>query len=398
MDEFKADRVEGLMPSGIRMITRMCDEVSGINLGQGVCDEATPQPLKDAAINAVLSDKNVYSKFEGIDLLREHIAIKMQTYNNIKCNPESDVTVNAGSTGGYVTACFAFINPGDEVIMFEPFYGYHLNILRMCKADIKFVKLTKPDWNFDYDVLKSLITDKTKAIIINTPCNPTGKVFSPEELKFIAELCQKHKVLVISDEMYEYILYDDNKHISIGSIPGMEDFTITIAGFSKSYNITGWRLGYTIAKKQLTQKLGVLNDLLYICAATPLQHAVVAAFSLPESYYSELRESYAKRLDLIYPALESVGFKVQRPQGAYYLLADVSSLGLKDNIDASQKLLDLTGVGAVPGRSFYFNPTDGKNELRFCFSKEYDTVKEASERIRTLKIKVYRKCNSGAKK
>lgn len=385
MDEFKADRVEGLMPSGIRMITRMCDEANGINLGQGVCDEPTPQPIKDAAINAILSDKNVYSKFEGIDLLREHISEKMQTYNNIKCDPQTEVTVNAGSTGGYVTTCFAYINPGDEVIMFEPFYGYHLNILKMCKADIKYIKLSQPDWEFDYDEVKNLVTDKTKAIIINTPCNPTGKVFSLKELEFIAALCLKHKVLAISDEMYEYILYDNNKHISIGSLPGMEDFTITISGFSKSYNATGWRLGYTVAKKGFTQKLGVLNDLLYICAATPLQHAIVAAFNLPESYYTELRESYAKRLNLIYPALESVGFKVYRPQGAYYLLADVSSLGLEDNIDASQKLLKLTGVGAVPGESFYANPADGNDKLRFCFSKDYDTVKKACEKIRALK-------------
>ena len=386
MKEFKAERIEGLMPSGIRMITRMCDEANGINLGQGVCDEPTPLEIKHSAIQAILSDKNVYSKFEGIDELREQIAIKMKDYNNIKCNPDTDITVNAGSTGGYVATCFSFINPGDEVIMFEPFYGYHLNILRLCKAKIKYARLSAPNWCFDFDEFTKLITNKTKAIILNTPTNPTGKVFSRVELSFIAEICQKHGILVISDEMYEYILYDNNEHISIGSLPGMDDFTITITGFSKSYNVTGWRLGYTVANKKFTEKIGFLNDLLYICAATPLQHAMAAALSLPDSYYKELRASYTKRLDLIYPVLQDAGFKVHRPQGAYYLLADVSSLGLDSNTNTAEKLLELTGVGAVPGESFYENPEDGKKQLRFCFSKEYDVVEEACRRLQKLKI------------
>ncbi len=386
MEEFKADRVEGLMPSGIRMITRMCDEAKGINLGQGVCDEATPQEIKDGAVQAILGDKNIYSKYEGIDYLREHIADKMLNYNKITCDPVTEVTVNAGSTGGYVASCFAFINPGDEVIMFEPFYGYHLNILRMCKAKIRYIRLSPPDWQFDHNRLKDLFSDKTKAIILNTPSNPTGKVFSRPEVEFIAELCQKHNTLAISDEMYEYILYDDNEHVSIGSIPGMEDFTITISGFSKSYNVTGWRLGYTVANKKLNEKIGILNDLLYICAATPLQHGMIAAFNLPDSYYVKLRESYADRLNLILPTLEKIGFKAFRPQGAYYLLADVSALGLNGGVDAAQKLLDKSGVGAVPGRSFYENPKDGETQLRFCFSKEYDVVEEACKRLETLNL------------
>ncbi|MGR3178837.1 MAG: pyridoxal phosphate-dependent aminotransferase, partial [Candidatus Anammoxibacter sp.] len=254
MKEFTAERVDGLMPSGIRMITRKCDDVNGINLGQGVCDEPTPKEIKDAAVQAILSDKNTYSKYEGIDELRECIAVKMARYNKIKCDAFTDVTVNAGSTGGFVASCLAFINPGDEVVLFEPFYGYHLNILRLCKANIKYVKLSPPDWAFDYDSLKKMVTDKTKAIIINTPNNPTGKVFSKNELTFIADICQKNGVLAIADEMYEYILYDNNEHISIGSLPGMEDLTITISGFSKSYNTTGWRLGYTVAKKKFTEK------------------------------------------------------------------------------------------------------------------------------------------------
>ncbi len=386
MKEFKAERIEGLMPSGIRMITRMCDEAGGINLGQGVCDEPTPKEIKDSAIQAIRSDKNVYSKYEGIDELREKIAVKMKDYNKIKCNPDTDITVNVGSTGGYVAACFSFINPGDEVIMFEPFYGYHLNILHLCKAKIKYARLSAPGWYFDFDEFKKLITNKTKAIILNTPTNPTGKVFSREELTFIADICQKDGILVISDEMYEYILYDKNEHISIGSLPGMDDFTITISGFSKSYNVTGWRLGYTVAKKKFTEKIGILSDLFYICAATPLQHAMIASFNLPDSYYSELRASYTKKLDLIFPALQNAGFKVHRPQGAYYLLADVSSMGLNGKTDASKKLLDLTGIGAVPGESFYENPEDGKNQLRFCFSKEYDVVEEACRNLQKLKI------------
>lgn len=384
MKEFVADRVRGLIQSGIRMITRKCDEVNGINLGQGICDQPTPQIIKDGAINAILSDKNIYSKYEGIDELRELIAKKMWSYNNIRCDPNTDITVNVGSTGGYVTSCFAYINQGDEVIIFEPFYGYHLNVLRLCKANIKFIRLNPPDWSFDFDLLESMVTNKTKAIIINTPSNPTGKVFSRGELEFISRICQKFGILVISDEMYEYILYDNNEHVSIGSIPGMEGLTITISGFSKTFNITGWRLGYTVAKKEFTEKIGVLNDLIYICAPTPLQHAMISAFSLPDSYYRELRRSYAERLDLLFPVLQKIGFKVHRPQGAYYLLADVQSLGLNNTEDAAQKLLDLTGVGAVPGKSFYSNPVDGHNQLRFCFSKDYLVIKEACERLLSL--------------
>ena len=381
-----AKRIRGLVQSDIRRSSRECERVGGINLGQGICDQPVPEGIKEAADAAIRADLSAYSRYEGVDPLRERIARKMAEYNGIRCDPRSEVVVTVGSTGGFVTACLAFIDPGDEVILFSPFYGYHLNILKMCDATLKFVTIHPPDWHFDPKELEAAFSDRTRAVIINTPSNPGGKVFSREELSHIAGLCQRFDALAITDEIYEYILYDGHRHVSLGSLPGMEDRTVTLSGFSKTYNMTGWRLGYAVGTAPLMEKIGLLNDLLYICAPTPLQHALVAAFDLPPSYYEELRADYSRKLDLISEACREGGMRPLRPQGAYYMLVDISGWKARDDQEAARLLLSQAGVAAVPGSSFYANPADGRHQLRLCFAKKDAPLAEACRRLRSLRL------------
>jgi aminotransferase len=365
-------------------MSRECERLGGINLGQGICDQPVPDPVKEAAIAAIRADQSIYSKFEGIDALRQKIAGKMLDYNGIRCDPDREVVVTVGSTGGFVAACFAFVEPGDEVILFSPFYGYHRNILQLCEASLKFVALRPPDWEFDRQELERAFSDKTRAVIINSPSNPCGKVFRRQELDWIASLCSKHDALAITDEIYEYILYDDHRHVSIGSLSGMEDRTVTLSGFSKTYNMTGWRLGYAVGAAPLMEKVGLLNDLLYICAPTPLQHGLLAAFDLPPSYYESLRADYARKLELTCEACTAAGIRPLRPQGAYYLLADVSGLGLSDDSQAADFLLRQAGVASVPGASFYPDPGEGRQQVRLCFAKQDAPLEEACRRLRGI--------------
>ncbi|HEV8334955.1 MAG TPA: pyridoxal phosphate-dependent aminotransferase [Candidatus Polarisedimenticolia bacterium] len=379
-----AARILGLVQSDIRRMSRECERAGGINLGQGICDQPAPDLIKEAAVSAIRADRSIYSKFEGIDPLRERISRKMASYNQIRCDPDREVVVTVGSTGGFVAAALAWIDPGDEVILFSPFYGYHSNILKLCGASLRFVTLHPPDWHFDPAELASAFGSRTRAVVVNTPSNPCGKVFSREELSAIASLCEKHGVLGITDEIYEYILYGEHLHVSLGSLPGMEDRTVTLSGFSKTYNMTGWRLGYAVGHAALMEKIGLLNDLLYICAPTPFQHALVTAFDLPQSYYDGLREGYSLKLAWISAACDEAGIRPLPPQGAYYLLADVSDLGAADDREASSLLLSRAGVATVPGSSFYAEPADGRTQVRLCFAKEDSVLKEACRRISGL--------------
>jgi aminotransferase len=374
-----------MVQSDIRRMSRECDQAGGINLGQGICDQPAPDLVKEAATAAIRCDQSAYSRLEGIDPLRARIAEKMGAYNGIRCDPDREVVVTVGSTGGFVAACLACVEAGDEVILFSPYYGYHVNILKLCQATLRFVTLHPPDWSFDSMELAESFSDRTRAIVINTPSNPCGKVFSRDELLQIARHCQLHGTVAITDEIYEYILYDGRPHVSLGSLPGMEDRTITLSGFSKTYNMTGWRLGYAVGDAALMEKIGLLNDLLYICAPTPLQHAVVSAFDLPPSYYEGLRAGYAGKLEKISAACEDAGMLPLRPQGAYYLLVDVSRLGLPDDREAARHLLSKARVASVPGSSFYPDPAPGRAQVRFCFAKEDAVLDEACRRIRNLR-------------
>jgi len=356
--------------------------MDGINLGQGICDQPVEAIIKAAAADAVHQDRSTYSPFEGIAELRQCIAAKMQDYNGISCDPETEVLITVGATGAFVIACLSLIEPGDEVILFSPFYGYHRHILELCGARLRYVDTTPPDWRFDPEQLQSVFNERTRAVIVNTPSNPSGKVFTDEENRQIARLCRQHDAIAITDEIYEYILYNGAVHQSLGAMEGMEDRTITISGFSKTYSMTGWRLGYLVCQRTLAQRLGVINDLLYICAPTPLQHGVVAAFDLPPQYYRDMQQGYDQKLEMMASACDAIGMRSFLPQGAYYLLADLGELPFEDDIAAASGLLERAGVACVPGSSFYPEPEAGRRQLRFCFAKKEKDLAEACRRLR----------------
>ena len=379
-----ASRVRDLVQSDIRRMSRECERVNGINLGQGICDQPVPPTVKAAAIAAIEADHSAYTRLDGIDALRHRIARKMQDTNGVSCDPDGGIVVTIGSTGGFVAACLALLEPGDEVVIFAPFYGYHVNILTLCGARPRFVNLRPPDWSFDPEELRAACGPKTRLVVVNTPSNPTGKVFRQDELALIGELCARHDALALTDEIYEYILYDDHRHVSLATLPGMAERTITLSGFSKTYNMTGWRLGYAVGPVPLMEKVGVLSDLLAICAPTPLQHALVAAFDLPPSYYTALKRDYARKRELSLAACRDAGFAPIPPQGAYYFLMDVSRLGARDDREAAGLILERAGVATVPGSSFFPRPEDGRHLVRLCFAKQDADLEVACARLRTL--------------
>jgi len=382
MERKFARRTEGLVQSDIRRMTRECEKVMGINLGQGICDQPTAPLIKAAASEAIASDRSTYSKFEGIDLLRRRISAKASAYNGIDCDPDTQVIVTVGSTGAFAIACLALLDSGDEAIVFSPYYSYHVNLIRMCGGIPIFVPLEPPSWRFEPSALESAFTRRTRLVVINTPCNPCGKVFTEPELRLIGDLCRRGGALAITDEIYEYILFEGRRHVSLASLPGMADHTVTLSGFSKTYSMTGWRLGYAIAPPDIAARMGVLNDLLYICAPTPLQHGVAAAFDLPDSYYEEMRAAYGMKREMLVSACRDAGMKPFVPEGAYYFLADISGLGLKNDREASAFLLATTGIATVPGGSFHADPENGSQQVRLCFAKQLPELEEACRRLR----------------
>src|SRR5436189_1449641 len=275
-----SDRLRGLVQSDIRRMSRECERVGGINLGQGICDLPTIPELVEGACDAIVANKATYSKFEGIDILRERIAKKLEHYNGFKADPAKEIVVTVGSSGGFLAAVMATLNAGDEVILFEPYYGYHLNTLTVLGFTPKFVPLVAPNWDIDFDALRAAFTPKTKAIVVCTPSNPSGKMFTREELERIGELCREYGAWVITDEIYEYIVCDGRKHLSIASLPSCRDITITISGFSKTFSITGWRIGYVAVDAAIAKSIGLVNDLFYVCAPTPLQWGVARALDI----------------------------------------------------------------------------------------------------------------------
>jgi len=383
-----AARARPLEQSDIRSITQRVEAVDGINLGQGICDLPTPEPLKERAHRAISDDESIYSHYAGIEPLRKAIVEKEQKYNHVPVSSPEDVVVGVGSTGVFVAAAFTLLEAGDEVILFEPFYGYHRNILTLTGATLKYVPLGGPESTFDPDAVREVVTDDTKAIVVNTPANPSGKVWSRQELSALLDLMEEENLIAITDEIYEYMLYDGAEHVSLASLPGAYERTITLSGFSKSYNVTGWRLGYGVAPAPLAERMGLLNDLFYICAPRPLQHAALAAFEdLDARYVEQLRADYAERRRLMCETLEDIGFNVPWPDGAYYVLASFKPLaaqrdGFADDEAACTTLVEEARVGSVTGRSFYQNPADGRHQLRFCFAKEIPVLRQACEQLR----------------
>ena len=382
-----AARTDPLQQSHIRAITQKVKEVGGVNLGQGVCDLPTPEPIKKRTQQAIADNQSVYSHYAGIEPLREAILDKVQTENDVPASSPEEVVVGVGSTGVFVTAALTLLEDGDEVVLFEPFYGYHRNILKLTGATIRYVPGGEPGTPVDFDALDEVLSSRTKAVILNTPANPSGKVWSRQEMERLLSRLQTHDAVAITDEIYEYMVYDGHEHVSFASLPGAYERTITISGFSKAYNMTGWRLGYGVAPPPIADKMGLLNDLLYICAPRPLQHGVLAAFEdLGDAYIEEMQADYAARRTLMGEALEDIGMRVPWPEGAYYMLADFSPLanrdGFADDEEAAETLVREAHVGCVTGRSFYQDPADGQYRLRFCFAKELPELEQACQQLR----------------
>ncbi|HEY3277553.1 MAG TPA: aminotransferase class I/II-fold pyridoxal phosphate-dependent enzyme [Syntrophorhabdaceae bacterium] len=367
-------------------MTIECEKVGGINLAQGVCDTGVPEPVARNAQRAIDDGFNSYTRYDGLQELRRAIAKKTAQHNGIDVDPETNITVSAGSTGAFYCACLALLDPGDEVILFEPYYGYHLNTLLAVDAVPRYVSLGLPDLKFGPEDLEKAFTPRTRGIMVCTPANPSGKVFDTTEMKWIADFALRHDIFVFTDEIYEYFIYDGAKHISPGSIPEIADRTITISGYSKTFSITGWRIGYSVADKKWADMIGYINDLVYVCAPAPLQLGVAAGIlELPEQYYGALCDEFRRKRDMICGALDSVGLSPIVPQGAYYVLADASSLPGAGSKEKAMYLLDKVKVASVPGNAFYHDE-GGEKLIRFCFAKTDEVLAEACRRIKTLKV------------
>lgn len=368
--------------SVIRQMTRMAAQYGALNLAQGMPDFQAPAKVKDAAVRAIVDDMNQYEITWGSYALRRAIADKALRYNGISCDPETDLTVTCGSTEAMTASIIAIADPGDEVIVPEPFYENYTPATVIAGAKPKHVLLLGPDGKLDEERLKGAFTKRTKAILVNTPNNPSGRVLTRRELRLIADLCRDYDTLAIADEIYEYIVYDGRKHVSLASLAGMLDRTITISGLSKTYSLTGWRVGYAIANREITNGIRKVHDFTTVCAPTPFQRAGVEALNLPRSYYSELAKDYQRRRDLIVRSLRDLGFGLASPEGAYYVLADFSSISGKDDVSFAGALAKEGKVATVPGSSFYSGGSRGEREVRFSFARRDEILREAMGRVK----------------
>lgn len=376
-----SSRASLLVQSEIRNMSVECDRMGGINLSQGICDTEVPAPVRRGAQSAMDEGVNSYTRYDGLRELRVALARKLRDHNGVEADPESEIIVSAGSTGAFYCACLALLNAGDEVMLFEPYYGYHVNTLVAVGVVPAYVPMQPPAWEFSLADLEAARTPRTRGIMINTPANPSGKVWTRAELELVAEFARKHDLFVFTDEIYEYILYDDREHISPATIPGLQDRTITMSGFSKTFSITGWRIGYAVCDRRWAKMIGYMNDLVYVCAPAPLQLGVARGLdALGRDYYEHLSADYAKKRDRICNALEQAGLRPFVPQGAYYVLADVSRLPGRTSKERAMHLLETKGVASVPGEAFYHG--DGGHTLaRFCFAKTDADLDEACRRL-----------------
>jgi aspartate/methionine/tyrosine aminotransferase len=370
--------------SVIREMTRISDLYGSVNLSQGFPDFAAPVEVKAAAVVAIHDDINQYAVTWGARPLREAVAREFTRRYGVDVVADQQVTVCCGSTEAMMATMMALIDPGDEVVVFEPFYENYGPDAILSGATPRYVTLYEPDWTFDPGELAAAFNDKTRAIIINTPNNPTGKVFSRAELEAIAALCRKWDAVAISDEIYEHILYDGHRHIPIATIEGMADRTVTINGLSKTYSVTGWRVGWTISPPALTGAIRKVHDFLTVGAPAPLQEAGAVALGLPEQYYLDLAAKYKRLRDILLDILERHHFTCYKPYGAYYIMTDISGFGFSDDVEFARYLAKDVGVAGVPGSSFYKSSSNGKNKLRFCFCKREETLKAADERLAKL--------------
>ena len=374
-------RMTDLAQSEIRAMTQACAEAKGLNMAQGVCDTPVPSVVLEGAERAIHDGYNVYTRFDGLPYLRQAIAEKLERYNRMKADPETEITVSAGATGSFHSACAALLNPGDEVILFEPYYQYHISALVAVEAVPVAVSMQPPIWSYSMTQLEEAVTAKTKAIIVNSPGNPSGRVYSQSELEALAEFACRHDLFVLTDEIYEYFLYDGRRHVSMASLPEMAERTITIGGYSKTFSVTGWRIGYSVASRQWAQAIGAMNDLLYVCAPAPLQMGVARGIrELPDSFYEGLRQEYQGKREKFCRALSQAGITPSIPQGAYYVLADVSHLPGLTGKARAMSLLGKTRVAGVPGEAFFTSKV-GADFIRFSYAKTDQDLEEACRRL-----------------
>jgi aminotransferase len=368
--------------SEIRAMTAECDRIGGINLAQGVCDTGVPEIVAEGGIRAIRDGHNIYTRMDGIARLRNAIAAQVERNLGLAYDPEREVVVTSGVTGAYHAAAMALLNPGDEVLLFEPMYGYHANTLASMRVKPVAVPLTPPKWTLDLDRVRAAITPRTRAMLINTPANPSGKVFTRAELEGLAQLAERHDLFVLTDEIYEHFVYGGAKHISPAQLPGMRERTIVTSGYSKTFAITGWRVGYLLADAKWTAAIGYFHDLTYVCAPAPMQHGVADGIEqLPPSYYTSLAESHRAKRDLLLAALRDAGMDPQSPDGAYYILAEAHGIAGDTAAEKARTLLAESGVAAVAGSAF-FAEGRGDNLLRFCYSKRDADLAEACRRLR----------------
>jgi aspartate/methionine/tyrosine aminotransferase len=377
-------RAASFTESVIREMTRLADLHGAINLGQGFPDFPAPPELKEAAIRAISEDHNQYPVTFGVPAFREAIATAYADWYGMQVDPETEICVTCGSTEAMIASLLGVLDPGDEVIVFEPFYENYGSDAILAQAVPRYVTLHAPDWTFDDAELRSAFGPNTRAIILNTPSNPTGKVFSVEELTAIAQLCQEHDLIAITDEIYEHIIYDGLSHVPIATLPGMADRTITISSLSKSYAVTGWRVGWAIAPAAIMSGIRTVHDFTTVAAPAPFQMAGITALGLPASYYETIRADYSARRDTMIRVLDESGLSTAPPHGAYYMMVDVSHLGLGDDVQTARHLVEKVGVASVPGSSFFSVPELGRSTVRIAFCKRLETLEAAGERLRSL--------------
>ena len=377
-------KAQSFTESVIREMTRLAKVHRAINLAQGMPDFPAPPEIKDVACEAIMNDINQYAITWGAKRFRDAIAAKTRAHLGIEVDPEREITVTCGATEAMIASLLAVIDPGDEVVIFEPFYENYGPDTILSGATPRYVQLRPPDWSFDPADLAAAFNERTKAVIINTPNNPTGKIFSREELRVIADLCTRWNALAITDEIYEHILYDGYRHCAMATLDGMRERTITINGLSKTYSVTGWRVGYAIAPPELTEGIRKVHDFLTVGAAAPLQEAGARALALPGSYYSDLARAYQERRDLLLGGLRAAGFECSIPRGAYYIMAETSGLTAGNDIEFTHFLVKDVGIAVVPGSSFFHEPSAGSRYIRFCFCKQEKTLRSAVERLQKL--------------
>jgi len=376
-------QVKGFTLPALRQVTVAVQKVNGVNLSQGTCQLPVPPLVAQAACDAVNEGINRYTNPKGLDSLRNALSQKLKKYNNIPhSDPEKNIIITCGATGAFEGVCATLLNPGDEVVLFEPYYPYHMQTLKRHGAKIHVVTLTAPTWELDTEALKKVISDKTKFILINTPLNPTGKVFSKEELLQIRDLTASYGTLLVTDEIYEYMVFDGRKHVSAASLPGLEDRVITMGGYSKTFAITGWRIGYLVAPESLTSSIAQITDAIYVCPPAPLQEAVARGINaFDDTFYVDLSKKYQSKRDRFSKSLEKIGIKPLPIQGAYYLVASFADIDPKSSsTEFVYKMIEKVGVGAVPSNDFVRDPSQAR-WIRFCFSVEDSVLDQAIERL-----------------